>query len=232
MMLPGTRRGRSLSPALGLVALLACGPKADPSDETGASDGTGEGASTSGVTDAGATDGREASSEPTTQGPVHEACDCLAEADGQIYVDTSLCPPVLCGQIELRCEGIEPDQHPFCTSGGTLVVDSDIIDCALDKLVHGTPGLLEYWETPDMGVVYAGGFVEIGAARMGLTQTYEGEDLSGTQSATEVVPLRDPSYFVACQALAEPLDRYKCLKDWTGGPAVATCAPAGNILPF
>jgi hypothetical protein len=223
-MLEGPRRGRSLSPALGLVALLACGPKADPGDETGA------GASTSNMTDAGATDA--ASSEPTTQGPVHELCHCLAEADGGYYVDTSLCLANSCGQIEMRCEGTEQDQHPFCVWGGTPVVDPDLVDCALDKLVHGTPGLLEYAETPETWEVYSGGFVEIGAARMGLAQTYAGEDLSGTESATEVVPLRDPGYFVACQALAEPLDRYQCLKDWTDGPAVATCAPGGNLLPF
>ena len=63
---------------------------------------------------------------------------------------------------------------------------------------------------------------------MALAMTSTREDLYIQLGAIEVLVLKPAEYFVGCKALTDPRERYACLKAWTEGPAIETCAPPQN----
>ncbi len=224
----------------GLVSmLLACHPTTG-GQETEASTGATATTSPTEGHDTGAStdDTIAATTQPTgaNDTEVVPAADCTCVVEdidnfGYPYLRFSFetCGWSPCGSIELACDQGEPVADPFCTYHGSPILDVEAVDCALDVLVAGTPAYLDYVETPDGGFSDARGFVKIGEGRMALTMTSTREDGDNRFSAIEVLALKPAEYFVGCKALADPRKRYECLKAWTEGPAIETCAPPQTV---
>lgn len=162
-------------------------------------------------------------------------CTCVVEdagTFGEPYLRFSfeMCGWSPCGSIELGCDMGKPVDDPFCANQGSPILDVEAVDCALDVLIAGAPAYLDYVETPDSGWSDARGFVKIGEGRMALAMTSTREDLYIQLGAIEVLLLKPTEYFVGCKALADPRERYACLKAWTEGPAIDTCAPPQSPL--
>jgi len=162
-------------------------------------------------------------------------CTCVVEdlgTFGEPYLRFSFetCDWSPCGSIELGCDVGKPVEDPFCGDHKSPILDVEAVDCALDVLIAGTPAYLDYSETPDGGQFGTRGYVKIGEGRRALAMTEIREDHYMQFSAIEVLVLKPAEYFVGCKALADPRERYACLKAWTEGPALEVCAPPQTPL--
>lgn len=160
-------------------------------------------------------------------------CTCVVEDIddfGEPYLRFSFetCSWSPCGEIELGCDQEEPEGDEFCVNWGNPILDIKAVDCSLDVLIAGTPAYLRYVESPDGGFSDARGFVKIGEGRIALAMTSTRFDLEFHLGAIEILELKPAEYFVGCKALADPRERYECLKEWITGPALETCAPPQN----
>ncbi len=155
------------------------------------------------------------------------SCDCVEDNGDGPRFSQALCGWSPCGRIEFNCNAGDNEDSCDPNGGGTL--DVDAVDCALAVLVAGEPAYIEYYETPNAGFSYARGLIKIGEGRKGVTHRWHGVDLATSYGAVEVSSLRDADYFVGCQAKA-PLERYACLKQWTQGSVLETCAEAPEMF--
>lgn len=196
-----------------LVAALGCGP-----DDAGLTMTAGE--STTAVD----TPPRlEPTTEATTmvdEGPLPPSigCEC-ARPQEELFesYDVAACGWGPCGKIEFVEVQADWPETPY-----QLTVDVAAVDCALDMLLEGTPGLVYYEQYTWVGKHE--GFIRIGEGRTGLTRSWAAVDLICPVSRLEVVQLRRRPYFLACKNKASPKERFHCLIDWSAGPALEVCA--------
>ena len=176
----------------------------------------------SGATSGGATDETlptiQATTEPTTNASdtmvtLDATCDCVRN-HGTYDVETCGWGP--CGTIEINCHY---EDSPPCHAA---TLDLEALDCALDLLIAGTPGVVAYHTYIPEG--YEQGLLKIGQGHTGVAQTQYQYDLGYGASDFEVIQLRAPEYFQSCKDLADPSERYLCLQDWALGSAHVICA--------
>lgn len=158
-------------------------------------------------------------------------CECIIpDPIGLESFDWQTCGWGPCGTIELFCP-FPADPQPYdpdaiCPIGGTPHLDLEALDCSLQLLIDGTPGMVDFTEL--FHIPLHGGFVKIGEGRTGVSRTYVYDDIGSSDSAAEQIELKDAAYFLGCKQLADPAARYKCLKDWSAGTVLATCDEAGQ----
>ncbi|MDC0717186.1 hypothetical protein [Nannocystis bainbridge] len=217
-----------LSPiSLSLTALAIMSCSADPGDGSDTQPtedaGTTSSSDTSppvGDTTEASTGASDAEVEPSA------SCRCVLPDHAELdSYDHQACGWGPCGSIEVACQGgSEHAPHPLCDAGyGELVMDITALDCALDMLVQGASGLVHFTFSADRGVSRSGGFLRIGAGRLGLSRTWQSADLGGFESALELIPLKSAAYFETCRAMQDPAERYLCLKKWSDGSATEVC---------
>lgn len=174
--------------------------------------------STGGTTDASAT-------EPTG-GDVNPACACI---DPEMFGAASYtCPAPLCGVVSLKCDTEAGGSDPLCGTGTVVDFDEAALDCALDQLIAGTPGRVE-WHALSEGSgssAFDGAFLSIAD---GLTRSYGGFDANSQESAAGFVTLKDAAYFKGCKAETEVAARYNCFRAWSDGEPAAECDAADEL---
>ena len=154
----------------------------------------------------------------------HATCDCRRpDGQGPLSYDWVHCGWGPCGTIEFDCGGAGWNEER-CVAGGAPRLDVTAVDCALDLLERGEPGLVHYTASP-IPSEFREAFVKIGADRAGLTQSLRIIDLIGSTSDLEIITLRDAEYFRGCQRLPDPFDRFTCLTDWSDDEVQAVCPP-------
>lgn len=208
--------GKMRRTPLALALLCGCGPS--PSAATD-SDG---GASTS-ETDTGPT--VEETTIATTRASdtdvaPNPGCECTRPGYPELYsYNHEACGWGPCGAIEFHCDG--GVQGETLCDFGTPILDVEALDCALEQLRTGTPGLVTFVRALDLG--QAGGYVRIREGRTGLSRTWLEYDLSANSSELAVVTLREATYFAGCQAMPDPMDRFSCLIYWSQSSAIEVC---------
>jgi hypothetical protein len=156
-------------------------------------------------------------------------CVCVRSDDrNEESYDWETCGWGPCGTIELGCAA--QDGFGACDPG-PLLLDVEALDCALELLITGAPGMVHYERTFDSHYSGDGGFVRVAEGRLGLSRTWFWEDLGGSDSELTVVTLRDPAYFADCKAKPDPYDRYRCMQDWAQGSPLAVCDDAEHYEP-
>lgn len=196
--------------AAALALACACNPEPTPGDSEGGASTTTTtgGATTTGLTSV------EGTTEPTTQASDTEvspvvSCDCAIPDGWQIdSYDVEACGWGPCGSIEFE-EG---------------VLDVVALDCALEMLIEGTPGVVHHRTIEGGGFLDQGGFVRIGEGRRGLSRIWDQEDLGCVVYALEMIELKDAAYLSECKAMPDARDRYACLTNWSAGTIGERCA--------
>ena len=165
----------------------------------------------------------------TSTGAPDPLCECISTIDfgGQSYT----CGSGACGLIDPPCVEGDTDTDTDTDTDGFGDCDIDVdeaqIDCALDLLIAGEPGVVKWVYSSDQGFSTSGGFVQILPERQGLTRTWSFVDLSGEDSAAGVVPLRPADYFQGCKDLPTGAQRFGCMTDWSEDEPTAQCDEAG-----
>lgn len=199
---------RILALTLVTTALAACGDP-QPGDE----------ADTSSTT----TDTDAASTGPTT-GAVDPACACIDPA--QFGRASYTCAPGPCDSVAVECDAEGSPSDTVCGSGTVVSLDEVALNCALDQLIAGTPGLIEY-SISDY-ISSGGAFVAIGPGG-DLMRSYGVYDLGGSEGAVGPVSLKDAAYFTACKAEPDVQARFLCFIRWTDDEPAATCDDASEL---
>ncbi|HEY8380139.1 MAG TPA: hypothetical protein VIK91_26800 [Nannocystis sp.] len=137
------------------------------------------------------------------------------------------------------CACVDPDEERFdaydadgCGWGpcATIqasddeVLDVKPLDCALDLLISGTPGVVHFEHEEYDGYNRYGGFVRVDADRRGLSRTSKQEDLGCSVGPFEIIELKPADYFADCKAMPDPWDRFVCLRDWKQAALGEACA--------
>lgn len=165
----------------------------------------------------------------TTDGPTSTTgveppveCACI---DTDVFGGGSYTCPIDggCGPIEAFCDASDlNDMDVNCEGWGLFSVDPVILDCALDRLIAGTPGLV-WWHTGSNGPADNGGFVNIIGDRAGIGRNYEYFDLGGSDTAAGNVTLKDAAYFEGCKAESDLSLKFQCMRDWWTAPPTELC---------
>jgi len=187
----------------------ACGDK-DPGDESdSASSGTGD---------------SDTDAAPTT-GDVDPACACIAPDE---FGSASLtCEVGPCGTVDLDCsDEQEGPASTACDSGSLVALDAVALDCALDQLIAGTPGIIAYHET---NITSSAGAYLVISATGTLMRSHGTYDLGGSESPVGPVTLKPKSYFEGCKAETDAEARYLCFIQWTDDQPAALCDDASEL---
>jgi hypothetical protein len=167
------------------------------------------------------------------------ACDCIdPEKFGR---ESYVCAAGPCEPFEAICDlnggsgstgGGDTDTD---TGGDTegdclFIVDEAKLGCALDFLISGEEGLVEWSFTADGGFSGMGAFVQVRPDRQGLTRSWDYFDTAPNQSAAGVVPLKAADYFQGCKDMAVPEDRFYCMTSWSDQAPEAQCDAGGGPL--
>ncbi len=199
---------RLLALTLVTTILAACGDK-QPGDEASSTTAN--------------TDSDTASTGPTT-GAVDPACACIDPATFGYASYT--CEPGPCEPVAVECDAEGSPSDVACGSGTVVSLDEAALNCALDQLIAGTPGLIEY-SISDY-ISSGGAFVAIGPSG-NLMRSYGVYDLGGSESPAGSVTLKDAAYFTACKAEPDVQARFLCFVQWTDDEPAATCDDASEL---
>lgn len=162
-----------------------------------------------------------------------DPCACI-DPDATGSSNSCTCARNPCGRIDAGCAGEadadgDPENGSACGAGATFTVpDEAALDCALDLLISGQPGYIEYYFSPDQGLSGNGAFVGVRPGREGLMQTWKDDDLINLWSGAGVVPLKDAAYFEGCKAEAVLEARYWCTVAWSTEEPPAQCMEPGE----
>ncbi len=184
------------------------------SSETSAAPSTTSGDTT---TDDPTSDPTTGESETTMQDP--PLCPCIVDDPGDAWVEPSLptcvdpiCPTVV-GAYDQFCEGM-------CVEGAT--VDAAALECALVALRDRTPGLIR-WHLNIEGELYVGdGYLWIQDDGSAIWRKWEGEDLTYTVTAAQIVELPASATYEQCLAEGD-VPRFECLRQSLAGPDSFVC---------
>lgn len=191
------------------AALAACTPQSGDTDTEGATTGTE------------ATD-----TAPTTGDSGGGACGCIDVAE---YGRASYaCAASSCGVVSVECDPLMGGDDVACFGSGTLIsLDETALDCALDLLISGADGMVE-WHLLDQGdgaSGYGGAFLSI-TGGVALVRGYGGQDLGSHEDPAGFVALKSKAYFTDCKAESDPQVRFQCFREWSDEMPAADCDPA------
>ena len=219
-----------------LLMILGSMTAGCPGKESGDTDpGTTSGSTTSEPTTTGTSEVTTTATtsgtvEPTTTGassstgpempPPSPACKCIdPEAHG---VGSYTCSHAGgCEDVVAFCDVNVGMDTPGC-GWGTFSVDEAALDCAIDQLIAGTPGLV-WWEIGSNGSESSGAWVEIGEARQGVGRSWDFIDLGGTDYDAGMMEVKDAAYFEDCKTKPDVDAKFLCFKAWSKTPPDALC---------
>lgn len=197
---------RLLASTLVSLLITACGEKGDADTDTSTTAGDSE------------------STAPTT-GNQDPACACIDPAG--FGLGSYTCESGPCPTVSLECSFEVPGPSPPACDGGSLVtLDEAALNCALDQLIAGTPGLITYSHVDEFNG--GGAFLAISSAG-NLTRSYSFVDLGGGESPAGFVTLKDKAYFTACKAEPDVATRFLCFIQWSEDQPDATCDDASEL---
>jgi hypothetical protein len=199
-------------------------------------DGSSSGGSTMTTTDAASTGdastGDASTGTPTTSGDpttgepttgVDPACACIdpEEFGHESYV----CEPGPCALVELDCNPESDDKDVACGGFGTATLTVEPLDCAIDQLIAGTPGMIRYIAREGFGG--EGAFVVVGPGPA-LMRRNSYLDNGANEGPAGFVTLKDTAYFMGCKAEPDPQLRFLCFKEWSDEEPAPTCDEASG----
>ncbi len=235
--MPSRRSLLALARAAALVSLplmTACGPGSDGETRTSSSD--------TGTTDTPTTDTPTAGDTPTSDstGPgsacsePHSATDdcCCFELvvadEGATSFVKNTCPTGTdnCAVIDAKCTGSFANDGSC--SDDDIALDASAapaVTCVLDALRAGAPGAVQWSIVAVPGFAGHDTVVHITSVP-DLLQTSQGYvDLDRSIGQIGRFDLPPTQFFDDCQAMATPLDQFKCLKSFLDGAPLSTCTP-------
>jgi hypothetical protein len=234
-----TTRSLSLLVILGSMTAGCPGKESgDPETGTSSEATTTTGSTTSEPTTSGSTETSGASTsgttsdtvEPTTTDassstgpempPPSPTCKCI---DPDVYgVSSYTCSHEGgCDDVVAFCDVEAGMDTPGC-SYGTFSIDEVALDCAIDHLIAGQPGLV-WWQIDSNGPEQYGAWVDIGKARQGTGRSWDFIDLGGTDYDAGTFVLKDAAYFEDCKTRPDVEEKFLCFKDWGVTPPNASC---------
>lgn len=199
-----------------LVFALGCGPErsvaSGDSTSTSAESGTSAGTGAS-ATATSSADGTTAGTTAGCGAGCFDACQCWREGDERIgdFAEPVVCPAdVLCPLVTLACA------RPvlFYPCDGEYLYDEAALQCALEALRDGQPGVLEI-QSEDLTAYFEGTYqttftIRILDAGHAILGSWGGQhDVPSSEIPTaRTLP---PGHFETCLALPDPGPRYRCL---------------------
>lgn len=185
----------------------------DTTSET--TSGTSE-ATTSGTSEPTTTDA-SSSTGPEMPSP---ACKCIdPEAHG---VSSYTCSHEGgCDDVVAFCDVNIGMDTPGC-GWGTFSVDEAALDCAIDHLISGQPGLV-WWQIDSNGSESSGAWVDLGKDRQGVGRSWDFIDLGGTDYDAGTLEIKDAAYFEDCKTKPDVDAKFLCFKQWSETPPDASC---------
>ncbi len=216
----------------GLLAVTACSSEpADTTDTTmqaasTSTSSTGASASstttdpTSAPTSGGDTVGEGTTAAACGSGGIDDCCcfEVSGAADHPILGIVCVAEQTPCTAPQAQC----PDAQTQCGVADLMVTSAEGLDCALEALASGKPGLVSWGITAGDGIHGSTHnlFVQPGGAA--FVSTYAYDDMNYTYSAVERRALQPASFFTDCLAKADN-ERFDCLEQATAGAATETC---------
>lgn len=232
------RLARALATALVAASPGACTNDKTPGDSTDTADpgttepasGTDSESTTQGEPTVGSTTEDATTVEPTsststtTEPPTDPSSECACIDTERQGPTSYVCPKGPCDTVRAECLPDENMQGSgFCEEWGVFTVDEADLDCALDQLIAGDVGYVEFTFTRDQGFSEEGGFVGLLPGREGLMRTWDWLDLGGEWSSAGVVPLKDASYFEGCKSEADLQAKFWCMTAWATEEPAPQC---------
>lgn len=139
------------------------------------------------------TTGASASSSASSTGAPPAECTCVGDT-----CESGPCPVVAGG-----C----PQNCPT-----DFTVQEADLQCALEALRDGTPGVIAWNYTPNGGGVQEYGSITVLAGRKALRAASIDMGVCGGNEDTVYGDLRGPDFYTACLAEASPQDRFSCMQ--------------------
>lgn len=204
--------------------IVACTPEGGDGSSGAAPGTTGDattGAPTTGTT-GDATTGDATTGEPTTTG-ADPACACIdpEEFGHESYV----CEPGPCALVSVTCDPESGGMDVACGGSGTATLAVEALDCAIDQLIAGEPGMIRYLVSDGFGG--EGAFIVPGPDEV-LMRRNSYLDNSASEGPAGFVTLKNPAYFTGCKAEPDPQLRFLCFKEWSDEEPEPTCdTPSG-----
>ena len=162
--------------------------------------------------------------DPTTGEP-DPLCACIGPAEEHAFT----CGSGACGELIPVCVGgpFEPGdpEDPNCE----LELDEAVLTCALDLLIAGEDGVVEWSFTPDGSYSEDGGFIQMFPGRQGLTRSYSRDDSWTMVTPAGVVPLKAAEYFQGCKDEVTTKAKFDCLIAWSDVSPTAQCHGAFDL---
>jgi hypothetical protein len=160
----------------------------------------------------------EAPIETCEDHPGVDACCCFSGEQEQV------CPEEepLCDTVELVCT--TDDMAPECPEAAVEVVDEASLNCALEALSAGTPGVLRYRIDSQQNAGYWGQEWDlyVQADRTAFVRTYKYLDLSSSFEPLGRQALGSMTVFNKCLG-DEPAAKIACLREATDGAISEMC---------
>ncbi|WAS95532.1 hypothetical protein [Nannocystis punicea] len=163
------------------------------------------------------------------------ACECV-EPEAFAEESASCFDQRPCDLVERACLAGDEQGDAVCGEWGEFHVSEAALNCALEQMIAGSPGLIFYEDTAprDDGDALEfphefawGGFIQVMQSRTALGRDWtsisnlDGE--SKEESAAEVHDLKARAYFEGCKAEPDLSRRFDCLIAWRAGDARLTC---------
>jgi hypothetical protein len=198
-----------------LGCALGCGPgRTIDSGETG---GASTGAGTAGTSSSAGASASATSSPDTTAGgcgaECFDDCQCWREGEDRIgdFAQPLVCPAqMLCPRVTLECA------RPvlFYPCDGEYLYDEAALQCALEALRDGKPGVLEI-DSEDLTAYFEGTYQTTFTIRI----LDAGHAILGSWGGQHDIPSADvptartlpPGHFEGCLEQPDPGPRYRCL---------------------
>jgi hypothetical protein len=148
-------------------------------------------------------------------------CCCFEVSDGAdqpILGIVCIAEDSPCAAPQARCPGAQTQ----CEAADLVVTSADGLECALDMLVSGEPGLLAWGVDASDGVHGSAHSLFVQADRTAFVSMYAYDDVDYTYGPVERRGLQPASFFDACLANSDS-ERFACLEQAVAGPATETC---------
>ena len=216
---------------LGALALAACA--SEPAATTQSSDAQ---AASGTTTSSSATTGTSMAptSEPssttsTTDSTTAAACgaggidDCCCfaisgAAEHPILGITCVADEAPCAAPQALC----PDAQTQCEVADLTVTSPEGLECALEALASGTPGLVSWGVSASDAIHGSAHNLFVQSDRTAFVSTYAYDDVKYNYSAVDRRALQPPSFFTDCLSGSDS-ERFVCLQSATAGAATETC---------
>lgn len=215
----------------GLLAVTAC--SSEPADTAATMQTTDAQTSGTATASTGAT-GTDTVASPTSGGDTADGT--TAAACGAAGIDDCCCfevsgaaeQPILgivCMAEDAPCtapQALCPDAQTQCEVADLQVTSAEGLDCALEALASGKPGLVSWGVSASDGIHGSAHNLFVQPDGSAFVSTYAYDDVNYTYSAVERRALQPASFFSDCAAKPDN-ERFACLEQATLGAAIETC---------